>query len=71
MTIDIGSDFSIADDKIVGVKAISSEIGESQRRTFYLLERDLIPAGKLGNMWIASRRALRQHYAALTKVIAA
>jgi hypothetical protein len=60
------NDSSIAEDKISGVKNIAREINESERRTYYLLERRLIPAGKLGNTWIASRSALRKHYEDLT-----
>jgi hypothetical protein len=50
--------------------AAADEIDEPPRRTYYLLERGLIPAGKLGNVWIASRRALRRHYAELTTAAA-
>jgi hypothetical protein len=57
---------SLANDKLSGVQAIADEIGESRRRTYYLLERGLIPGGKLGATWIASRRTLREHYACLT-----
>jgi hypothetical protein len=58
--------FSIADDIIRGSKNIAEEIGESKRRTDYLLEKKQIPAGKQGNQWIASRRRLREHYVRLT-----
>jgi hypothetical protein len=58
--------FSIADDIIRGSKNISKEIGESKRRTDYLLETKQIPAGKQGNQWVASRRTLREYYARLT-----
>jgi hypothetical protein len=57
---------SVADDKLSGVPEIAAEIGENQRRTYYLLEKGLIPAGKLGATWVASRRALREHFARLT-----
>jgi hypothetical protein len=57
---------TLAEDTLRGVPAIAEHIGESMRRTYYLLERGYIPAGKLGSIWIASRRALREHYARLT-----
>jgi hypothetical protein len=49
-----------------GVDAIAEYIGEPRRRTFYLLEKRLIPAGKEGNLWRASKRRLRDHYDRLT-----
>jgi hypothetical protein len=36
------------------------------RATFRLLEKRVIPAGKLGGQWIASRRALRERHERLT-----
>lgn len=57
---------TLAEDTLRGVPAIAEHIGELIRRTYYLLERGYIPAGKLGSIWIASRRALREHYARLT-----
>ena len=53
-------------DVLRGVRPIAAFIGETERRTFYLLEKGLIPAGKQGANWIASRRVLTQHYARLT-----
>jgi hypothetical protein len=60
------SDSCIADDKLSGVQAISAFINESPRRTYYLLENGLIPAGKLGATWVGSKRTIRQHYERLT-----
>jgi hypothetical protein len=45
-------------------KAIGEVIGASERRAFYLLEKRLIPATKVGESWCASRSALRRHFAA-------
>jgi hypothetical protein len=56
----------VASDLLRGVRAISKEIGENERRTYYLLENKIIPAGKQGLFWMASRRGLREHYARLT-----
>jgi hypothetical protein len=55
-----------ASDKLSGVAAISEFIDEPKRRTYYLLEQRLLPAGKLGNTWIASKATLLRHYAKLT-----
>jgi hypothetical protein len=57
---------TLSEDTLRGVPAIAEHIGESVRRTYYILERGYIPAGKLGSIWIASRRGLRAHYARLT-----
>ena len=60
------SDSNVASDKLSGVAAISEFIGEPVRRTHYLLERKMIPAGKVGAIWVASRRALKAHFDKLT-----
>jgi hypothetical protein len=57
---------TFAGDCLKGVRAIADELGETPRRTYYLLENKAIPAGKLGRMWVASRRRLREHYDRLT-----
>jgi hypothetical protein len=57
---------TLAGDLLRGVKPIACFIDESERRTYYLLENKLLPAGKQGAIWVASRRALREHYARLT-----
>ena len=55
----------LVDDLLDGVQAIATFTGFSRRRCFYLLERELLPAGKLGTRWIASRAAVRR---ALTQI---
>lgn len=55
-----------ATDVIRGVRNIAAYIDEPERRTVYLLEKGLLPAGKMGTRWIASKRRLREHYARLT-----
>jgi hypothetical protein len=57
---------AIAADKLRGVPAIASYIGETERRTYYLLDRKLIPAGKEGSLWLASKAALTAHYNEIT-----
>jgi len=58
--------FSLADDRLVGAKAIAEFRNEPVRRTNYLLERGMIPAGKEGKVWIASRKALIAQHVKLT-----
>ena len=58
-----GYDRSLSDDLVWGVKALAVEIGRTERQTFHLLERGLIPGRKLGGRWVASRSALRQSLA--------
>ena len=47
-------------DPIWCAKAIGEEIGRSPRSTFHLLESGAIPARKVGNLWVSSRRELRR-----------
>jgi len=42
-------------DYLHGARAIGEHLNVSPRRAFYLLENNLIPAGKLGNTWVARR----------------
>ena len=48
------------DDILWGCAAIAEAIGQSTRQTFYMLERGMIPARKVGKKWVASRQALLQ-----------
>jgi hypothetical protein len=50
---------SLSDDLIWGGLAISEELGLSKHKTFYVLERGYVPAQKVGNIWVASRKKLR------------
>jgi hypothetical protein len=56
----------LGEDKLSGVGQISDFLGESPRRTYYLLEKGLIHAGKLGNLWVGSKRKIRKKYNDLT-----
>jgi hypothetical protein len=53
---------SLADDLLSGVPKIAEFIGENERRTYYLLEQGLIPAGKVGTRWTSLKSRLREHY---------
>jgi hypothetical protein len=57
----------LADDLLRGCVRIAEFLGESERRTFYLLQTRQIPAGKVGTVWIASKSALRSHFWRLTR----
>jgi len=49
-----------ANDLLWEVGPISAEVGLSERRTFYLLEKGLLPGRKIGRKWVSSRAALRE-----------
>ena len=51
---------TLASDLLRGVPAIAEFMGDSERRTYYALETGQLPGGKLGSMWVASRRKLRE-----------
>jgi len=53
---------SIADDRLCGVRAIAKFRGEPERRTRYLIERGLIPHGREGDVIVASKRVLLDHW---------
>lgn len=42
-----------------GAKAIGDELGLPERKTFYLLEKGLLPARKIGRIWVSTRKELR------------
>src|SRR5689334_1514014 len=45
-------------DRLWGAEAIAAVINLTPRQTWYLLEKHLLPAKKVGGRWTASRRAL-------------
>lgn len=49
-----------ANDLLDGVKAIAKFTGFSERRTFYMLEKSYLPAGKVGSRWLGSKRLMRE-----------
>jgi hypothetical protein len=54
------------DDLIWGAGAIAKALNQKPRQVYYQLERGLLPAGRQGDKWVASRRALQEHFARLT-----
>jgi hypothetical protein len=53
----------LAEDLIWGAKAIAADIGRTERQTYHLLSNNQLPAQVIGGKWVASRRALRHHFA--------
>jgi hypothetical protein len=53
---------TIVDDKLDGVPAIAEFIGESERRTRYLIQLGIIPAGKWAGRYIGSKRNICATY---------
>jgi hypothetical protein len=56
----------LSDDLIWGAEAIAEALNRRVRPVYYQLEKGLIPAGKVGDQWVASRRALQEHFAKIT-----
>jgi hypothetical protein len=61
-----GDPESVAHDLLHGCEQIGAELGVTPRRAYYLLEKGLIPAGKIGATWVASKRKLRDHHDRVT-----
>jgi hypothetical protein len=57
----------IGEDLLRGVKNIAEFINDDVRSTNHKLATGKIPAGKEGTQWVASKTALRSHYANLTQ----
>ena len=53
-------------DTLKGVPKIAAFLEETERRTYYLLEQKILPAGKLGSVWVASKTKLQARLAAIT-----
>jgi len=51
------------DDEILrGCPSIAREIQETERRTYTLLEKHVLPAWKELGVWVSTRSRLRAHY---------
>jgi hypothetical protein len=55
-----------ADDCLEGTVKIAEFIGVSPRRAMYLLQAGAIPGGRIGRVWVASKRKLAAAYDAKT-----
>ncbi|RWK33801.1 MAG: DNA-binding protein [Mesorhizobium sp.] len=53
-------------DLVWGAAAIGRELGlKNDRQAFYILEKGLLPAKKVGCQWVTSRHAIRRYFAEL------
>jgi hypothetical protein len=41
-----------------GAKAIGAIIGKNPRQTFWLLQNGMLPARKVGSLWVSERQTL-------------
>jgi hypothetical protein len=48
-------------DVVWGAEGIGEVINRSPRQVFYLLKEERLPAKKIGDSWVASRRRLLEH----------
>lgn len=49
---------SNGDDIVWGASEIAKVIGRTDRQTFHLLTAGILPAKKVGDRWVASRKKL-------------
>lgn len=54
-----------AEDVVRGVRNIAAYIGETERRTHYLLERQMLPAYQIGCRWEMRKSTHRAYIAML------
>lgn len=47
---------------IWGASAIARAIGRTDRQTFYMLDKGVLPAKRVGNRWVAERGALMRFF---------
>jgi hypothetical protein len=45
-----------------GAEAIAAFIGRDRRQTFYLLQTKKLPAKKIGDQWVATKKDLQAHF---------
>jgi hypothetical protein len=57
----------LGDDLIVGVPSIAAELGWPVARVYHAIAHDRLPHTRLGRRIIASRRALKRHFAGESK----
>ena len=49
-------------DLIWGASAIAKAIGRTDRQTFHMLEKGILPAKKVGGRWVAERGQLLRFF---------
>jgi hypothetical protein len=53
----------LSSDRLRGMKEIARFIGEDERRTYYLVEKGLLPGVfKQGNTWLGLKSVIREGY---------
>jgi hypothetical protein len=58
-------------EPIWGAEAIGNVIGKNRRQTFWLLQNGLLPARKVGSLWVSERQALLNFITTPTSLMAA
>jgi hypothetical protein len=61
----VGDADCLGADLVWGAKGIAIELKLTERKAQHLIDSKQIPTGKIGGKIVASRAALRQHFAAL------
>ena len=56
-------DTDLGDDLVWHVAGIAREINRPTRVVSHMLENGQLPAGKIGNRWVSSKRRLRKRLA--------
>jgi hypothetical protein len=56
----------LGDDLLWGYPSIAKELRKTTRQAVHLVETGMIPTGKIGNRVVASRKRLREFFAAAT-----
>jgi hypothetical protein len=53
---------TLADDLLIGARAIADELGIPVRKAFNLLEGKHLPANKVGAQWVSTRSRLARFF---------
>ena len=56
----------LGNDLLWGVAAIAKHLNREERRVSYQLDRGMLPAGKQGRLWVASKKKLAQYFSNVT-----
>ena len=57
---------TLSEDTLWGAEKIAVFLGINKRQALWKLENGLIPAGKNGRVWVASKRKLIEHFSNVT-----
>jgi hypothetical protein len=57
---------SLAEDLLVGAREVGLYIGRSPSAAHRLMATGMIPCGRVGQLYVASKRTLDRHFAELT-----